>query len=206
MKSKLLYIILIGFLFIQCDGNKNNTENKLLGKYYTLDKFGVELFVPSDVELITLEQYKKDIEEIKNPQVKQSQLAQYHEIANQSNKKYLLRNKSKTIRYFFEEMPHVEINRDISSYILTRLEKEHQRNASLMNMTASIEKSSIKRRNGNTMFRALFLYQGDENSMNAQRSMLTYCYILNMRGRTFVATIISKDEQYFDEYMWNLKL
>lgn len=206
MRNKILYIILISFLFVQCGENKKSTGKTISGKYFELDKFGVELFVPTDVDLITLEQYKEDIEQIENPKVKKNQLAQYSQIANASNKKYLFRNKSKTIRYFFEETPHVEINRDISSYILTKLEEQHQKNASLMDMTASIEKSGIKRRNGNTMLRMLFLYKGENASIYNQNYFYTYCYLINMRGRSFITTIIAKDAQNFDEYMWNLKL
>jgi hypothetical protein len=207
--NRILYIILLSLLFIQCEDDKHiPVSNKNVpGKYIELDIENIHLFVPENIRLYTNSEYKAFINTIENEEVKRIERARYLNLKyGSAGNFYIMRSEDRETDITFKTVPYTNIDQSISQEILKYLNREHKAIGTILGLESSFSRAGIIKKGNDRIFRAIFLYKGTNLLTGKDGQIYTYFYLVNRKGKTFVLSFNSRKAYDFDSYVQKIRL
>jgi len=207
--NRFLYILLAGFLCIQCggkDGDKKIPFKDVDGKYIHLESENIYLFVPNNVKMFTNSEYLKFLNTIENKEIQAQERARYMARRYSSENSYIMRSEDLETSVEFMTMPYLEIDKSLSQDILKLLNRAHKTTGKALGLESTFSRAGILTFPNGRVFRAIFLYKGTDLLTGKDVQVYSHYYVANQKNKTFIVRFDSRKAYDFDSYYQKIRL
>jgi len=205
MNKSLLTLLVCSFLFLSCDNKKTTTIEEVDGKYILLEGDNIALYVPKDMEEISVNDYEKEIDQILDKEVRRRERIRHNFLKYSKGNFYFLRNEKGDISLDIKIQPYTDINPENSRLLLTMLNNNQKKYANLIGMDVFKQNAKFIKKGKDRIFKVDYVFNAMDKASGLQLYLYNSIYVVNHDYKTIMITINSLESVDFTSYMVKIK-